>query len=81
MHRDLDPRRTRHDKLYLLKWSALSKPITEKRQKSLKITNLASAPINKKHSKNNSKDQRRSKDTKWVRPKRYYCRYERERRG
>ena len=37
--------------------------------------------MNKKHSKNNSKDQRRSKDTKWVRPKGYYCRYERERRG
>ena len=25
--------------------------------------------MNKKHSRNNSKDQRRSKDTKWVRPK------------
>ena len=37
--------------------------------------------MNKKRSKNNSKDQRRSKDTKWVRPKGYYCRYERERRG
>ena len=42
---------------------------------------LASAPMNKKHSKNNSRDQRRSKDTKWIRPKGYYCRYERERRG
>ena len=52
-----------------------------KTPKSLKITDLASAPMNKKHSKNNSKDQRRSKDTKWVRPKGYYCRYERERRG
>ena len=37
--------------------------------------------MNKKHGKSNSKDQRRSKDTKWVRPKRYYCKYERERRG
>ena len=37
--------------------------------------------MNKKRSKNNSKDQRRSKDTKWIRPKGYYCRYERERRG
>ena len=37
--------------------------------------------MNKKHSKSNSKDQRRSKDTRWVRPKGYYCRYERERRG
>ena len=37
--------------------------------------------MNKKHSKNNSKDQRRSKDTKWIRPKGYYCRYERERGG
>ena len=60
---------------------ALSKPITEKRQKSLKIADLASAPMNKKHSKNNSKDQRRSRDAKWIRPKGYYCRYERERRG
>ena len=42
---------------------------------------LASAPMSKKHSKNNSRDQRRSKDTKWIRPKGYYCRYERERRG
>ena len=48
--------------------------------KSLKITDLASAPMNKKHSRNNSKDQGRSKDTKWIRPKGYYCRYERERR-
>ena len=37
--------------------------------------------MNKKHNRNNSKDQRRSRDTKWVRPKGYYCRYERERRG
>ena len=37
--------------------------------------------MNKKHNRNNSKDQRRSKDTKWVRPKGYYCRYEKERRG
>ena len=37
--------------------------------------------MSKKHSKNNSRDQRRSKDTKWIRPKGYYCRYERERRG
>ena len=37
--------------------------------------------MNKKRSKNNNKDQRRSKDTKWVRPKGYYCRYERERGG
>ena len=37
--------------------------------------------MSKKHSKNNSKDQRCSKDTKWIRPKGYYCRYERERRG
>ena len=36
--------------------------------------------MNKKHNRN-SKDQRRSKDAKWVRPKGYYCRYERERRG
>ena len=49
--------------------------------KSLKITDLASAPMNKKHSKNNSKDQRHSKDTKWIRLQGYYCRYERERRG
>ena len=48
-----------------------------KTPKSLKITDLASAPMNKKHSKN----QRRSKNTKWIRPKGYYCRYERERRG
>ena len=34
--------------------------------------------MNKKHNRN-SKDQRRSKDAKWVRPKGYYCRYERER--
>ena len=32
--------------------------------KSLKIADLASAPMNKKHNKNNSKDQRRNKDTK-----------------
>ena len=37
--------------------------------------------MNKKHSKNNSRDQRRSRDAKWGRPKGYYCRYERERRG
>ena len=37
--------------------------------------------MNRKHGKSNSKDQRRSRDTKWVRPKRYYCKYERERRG
>ena len=37
--------------------------------------------MNKKHSKDNSKDQRRNRDAKWVRPKGYYCRYERERRG
>ena len=37
--------------------------------------------MNKKRSKDNSKDQRRSKDAKWVRPKGYYCRYERGRRG
>ena len=37
--------------------------------------------MNKKHNRNNSKDQRRSRDAKWVRPKGYYCRYERERRG
>ena len=52
-----------------------------KTPKSLKITDLASAPMNKKHSKNNSKDQRRSRYAKWIRPKGYYCRYERERRG
>ena len=33
--------------------------------------------MNRKRNKNNSKDQRRSRDTKWVRPKGYYCRYER----
>ena len=37
--------------------------------------------MNKKHSRNNSKDQRRSRYAKWIRPKGYYCRYERERRG
>ena len=36
--------------------------------------------MNKKHSRNNSKDQRRSRNAKWIRPKGYYCRYERERR-
>ena len=52
-----------------------------KTPKSLKIADLASAPMNKKRSKNNSRNHRRSRDAKWVRPKGYYCRYERERRG
>ena len=62
-------------------WSALHGGVVQthnrKTPKSLKIADLASAPMNKKH----SKDQRSSKDTKWIRPKGYYCRYERERRG
>ena len=37
--------------------------------------------MNKKHSKDSSKDQRRSRNTRWIRPRGYYCRYERERRG
>ena len=65
-------------------WPALHGGVVQthnrKTPKILKIADLAPAPMNKKHSKNNSKDQRSGKGTKWIRPRGYYCRYERERR-
>ena len=33
------------------------------------ITDLVSASIDKKHSKNDGKDQRRNKDTEWLDPR------------